>query len=265
MLAGQIDDKMRGANINVRPTPKYTEDFQIDEAAFEHTLDDEISYYNPRAKEFDINSVRSIYVLRGNISPNTLEKSRAVFVTSNVGFARAAFLYGQQFKQTSEVSSVITDFSLANMAWLKAPMGAPALPKTEILAFSYAALQPTQSMLNKYLKEIEKLQNRGEISARDHQLLRSHPLALEELMHFTLGDEEALSEDKIIDTLEKITQDIKKEESEKLRIEKSEHEKTQRQLSEELTRKGKISQMLYWRCKRRASVLSWIHGCLIIS
>ena len=147
LLAGKTDDELRSAGIDIVETPPYVERFQIDQKAFEKVLDDEVTYLNPRAKQFDVNSVRSIYVLRGNNYPATVEKSRAILVTSNSGFARAAYEYGQNVEQSRNVSTVITDFSLANMAWLKAPMGAPGLPKVEVLAFSFAALQPSRAFL----------------------------------------------------------------------------------------------------------------------
>jgi hypothetical protein len=181
IIAGQIDELLSEARVDVKPTPTYEKSFQIDEAGFEEALKDEISYANPRARQDDINSVRSIYVLRSGVMPTTLEKSKAALVTSNSAFATAAMEYGKQFEESCDVSSVITDFSLANMAWLKAPMGAPSLPKTEILAFSYAALQPSAEWLNKYLAEIDRLERRGTISARDHQLARSSMLTVHSL------------------------------------------------------------------------------------
>jgi len=256
VLAGQIEDKLTEAKIEIKDTPKYIADFQIDETAFEEVLDDEVSYFNPRAREYDINSVRSIYVLRVRTSPSTVEKSRAVLVSSNSGFARAAFEYGQRHEESREVSSVITDFSLANMAWLKAPMGASSLPMTEVLAFSYAALQPSKELLDKYLKEIDKLEKQGSISARDLQLLRS-TLAQDELMRLTLGEEEALTGQTITETLKRVMDDIKKEEREKLTAEQSAHGKTQAELASERAENERIRERLYWRCDRRAKQYSW--------
>ena len=201
VLAGQIDDKLKDARIDVLSTPRYVEGFQIDETAFEEVLGDEVSYLNPHAKEYDINSVRSIYVLRAGTSPTIVERSKAALVTSNVAFSRAAFQYGQKHEESRKVSSVITDFSLANMAWLKAPLGAPAVPMTELLAFSYAALEPSSKLLEKYLGEIDKLEKQGKITARDHQLLRSSQLAQTELMNLTLGEEDALTEQTVTETL----------------------------------------------------------------
>ncbi len=263
LLAEQIEDRLESLQIKVKPTPAYIARFQIDETAFGEVLDDEVSYFNPRAREYDINSVRCVYVLRKGIAPLTLEKAGAVLVTSNSGFARAAFRYGEKYEESREVSPVITDFSLANMAWLKAPMGAPSLPAAEVLAFSYAAFDLPRPVLEKFLTETEKLEKQGRITARDHQLLRSSALAQEELMRLTLGEEDALTEQTITETLRRVTSEIKKEESEKYRAEQAAHRRTQEQLAEERAERKRIQERLFWRCRRRAKGYSWAIASLV--
>ena len=301
LLAESIDQKLSEAGIQLENTPLYIKDFQIDETVFEQVLNDEVSYHNPRAKEYDINSVRSIYVLRANTPALTLEKARAVLVTSNAGFARAAWDYGKEYRSSQNVSSVITDFTLANMAWLKAPMGAPSVPTTQLLAISYAALKPSVELLEKYLKEIDRLEEQGTISERDHQLLRSSPLVHSELMHLTLGKDAALNEETITETLERVSEEIKKEESEKLMAEREAHQRTQdalnsyrnqetlERVSEEIKkeeseklmaereahqrtqdalnsqqyRNQEMKKNIYWRCHHRASVIAWIFSVVI--
>jgi len=264
LLAGQIDDRLAEAKIEVKRTPRYIDDFQIDEETFEEFLDDEISYLNPRAREYDVNSVRSIYALRKGKSPRNVETCRAVLVSSNAGFARAAWEYGQKYEESREVSSVITDFSLANIAWLKAPMGAPSLPTEEILAFSYAALQPSNELLDKYLNEIDKLEKQGKITARDHQLLRSSTLAQEELMRLTLGDENALTDQTITETLKRVSSEIKKEEFEKLIAEQKAHRRTREELESQRAEKKSLQERLYWRSRNRAKICALIPSVLIV-
>ena len=257
ILIGQIDDKLKDARIKVISTPRYIERFQIDEMKFEHVLDDEISYFNPRARENDINSVRSIYVLRGNTSAKTVERTKAVLVTNNSRFARAAFQYGQRHEASRDISSVITDFSLANMAWLKAPFGAPAVPATELLALSYAALEPSKELFEKYLYEIDKLEDQGKITARDHQLLRSSHLASAEVMDLTLGEEDALTEQTVTETLRRVTEEIQKEENDKYRRERDAHQKTQEELARERANRERAQKRIYWRCERQATACAW--------
>jgi len=252
LVAGQVDEALASAGIAVETTPAYERAFQIDERAFENVLDDEVSYYNKFAKTYDVNSIRSIYVLRRGQSPYTVEKCRAVLVTSNSAFSRAAFEYGKQHTESREVSSVITDFGLANMAWLKAPMGAPSLPKIELLAYAYAALRPSMALLNKYLGEIDRLERQGTITPRDHQLLRSSTLAQEELTLLTLGEETSLTEQTISETLSRVTEEIKGEEAAKFQRERISHQKTQERLEAARTEKEALQKRLFWKCRKKA-------------
>ena len=279
ILAETVDEKLSDAEIETELTPVYTERVQIDEAVFEQVLADEVWYFNPRAMEYDVNSVRSIYVKRNKKNITSLEKSHAVLVTSNSAFAKAAWQYGQQYAPSQAASTVITDFTLANLAWLKAPMGGPAVPTTQLMAFSYAALQPSRNLLGKYLNEIEKLEERGAISERDHQLLRSSPLVSKELMNLTLGNDELVTEGTVTELLERVTDEIKKEESEKSerlkrdnlttqqaleeeaeRSEKLERKSltTQQALEDQIEQNNKIRTKLYWQCQKQAK--KWARG-----
>ena len=109
MLADAVDDKLSTASIEVLRTPPYVKHFQIDEEAFEGVLEDEVSYHNPRAQEDDINSVRSIYVLRSGNAPRSVEQAKAVLVSSNSGFAKAAFEYGKHYEELRQVSVLVQD------------------------------------------------------------------------------------------------------------------------------------------------------------
>ncbi len=162
------------------------------------------------------------------------------------------------------MSSVIADFSLANMAWLKAPVGAAAIPTTQLLAFSYAALEPSKELLGKYMKEIDRLESQGTITERDHQLLRSSPRAYEELMHLTLGEDAALTTETVTQMLKRVTNEIKKEVSERLTEEQAAHQETRTTLSSQKDRHQRIISDLYWRCRREAGVVAWILSAVIV-
>lgn len=264
MIVGKIDELLLAERIKVIRTPTYeARKYQIDESAFTEVLKDEVAYHNPRAMEYDINSVRSIYVLRAGNFPRTLERAKAVLVTSNSAFSRAAFEYGKSYEETREVSSVITDFSLANIAWLKAPLGAPTIPMTEVIAFSYAALQPSNKLMEKYLKEIDKLEKNGTISERDHQILRSSDLAQKELMNLTLGQEDALTTQTITETLARVTVEIKKEESQKHQAEQEAHCETKKDLEAARDKNRFIQKRLFWRCSKQAKILSWLAAIVL--
>jgi hypothetical protein len=223
-------DSFYGSHGIVRcPSPKYTLPFQIDETILGGALDEEVKYCNPRALEYDVNSIRSIYVLRKGIAPTRLEDARAVLVTTNSRLARVAYEYGQQHESTREVSSVITDFSLGNVAWLKAPLSSD-LPRREIIATCYAAMEPPPHLWSKYLAEIDKLRSEGRITAADHEALRLSLRAREELMNLTLGQEEIFSAGTITDILNIVRQEFTREHLEKLDNECAAHAETKSRL-----------------------------------
>ena len=147
-------------------------------------------------------------------------------------------------------------------------MGAPSIPVTQLLAFSYAALEPSKDLLSKYLREIERLEARGTITSRDHELLRASPLVNRELMHLTLGEDTALTEGTITETLDRVSAELKKEESEKLESERQAHEKTREELEESRERYRSLQNTAYWQCNKRAetyaNVIVVLMGLLMI-
>ena len=269
LLRATVDEHLAAEGIDVRRTPPYENEWQIDERIFEHMLDDEVAYYNDRARAYDVNSVRGIYALRKYKPATTLERSRAILVTSNVAFAKAAWQYGQEEEASKDVSSVISDFSLANIAWLKAPMESSSLPVAEVMAYSYAAVQPSTALMNKFLKEIDKLLDKGTVKPRDHQLLRSSKSTYDSLMDLTLGDETALTDESILQTLERVTKDIQGEQAKKISEERAAHERTLAELASSVLETSLLRDRLYRGCKRKASVVAGVSvgivGLLVIS
>lgn len=253
LIAHQAVEILLEANITICQTPTYSSNYQIDESLFSNVLSTDVNYSNTRARDHDINSVRSIYALRKDYSPPSVEKSKAILVTNNTGLAKAAYEFGKNIEQSREVSTVITDFSLANTAWLKAPQGAPSLPQKEVLAFAYAALRPTSVFWEKVLNETEKLEKNGRITARDHQLIRSSHHIQEELMKLTLGEDVALSENTITSTLERVVAEIKEEESIKINLLEIDKAEVEQKLHNVSAKNESIKEKIYWRCHKSAS------------
>ncbi len=264
-IADQIEAKLQNSGIVSEMTPLYNPEFQIDERLFSQILDNKnVSYRNEWARSYDINSVRSVYEVRRDRPARTLESSHAVFVTTNSGFAKAAWAYGQQHLASRHVSTVITDFSLANTAWLKTPVDSIDVPITQILAFSYAALRPPEELWRKYLTEIDKLQEEGTISHEQHVLLRSHELAGRDLVHLTLGEDAAIKQETLKQTVDRVTGKVTKEADEKLRTEQEEHKTTLEALRSELDRSQTTKERLRQWCRRAAGVIAYAISVLIV-
>jgi len=260
LMRGHLEEHLQNAGLRVVSTPKYVETYNIDEAGFEAALKDELTYRSARAAAYDVNSIRSIFVLREGTVPRRLEDCKAVFVTSNAGLARIAFEKGKEQNSAREVSSVITNYSLSNVAWLKAPLGAPNLPEKETLAACYAAMEPSAGLLTKYLQEIDRLRKKGTLTADDHALLRVSGIATDELMNLTLGDEDAFGSSSVPQILERVRTNLVAKQLDILQAERVSHRSTKK-VKATLERQTSTAQSrIYWVSRSIARV-----GLLLMS
>lgn len=183
--SSNVESDLLSMGISIANNPEYEDKYQISEIEFQDTLEDRIEYFNEMAMRADVESVRSIYCLRGKTVPMRLEDALAVVVTTNSAYARAAYEFGKSQNSTREVSPVITDFSLANIAWLKSPMEWESAAEIETLAACYAALEPRSSDWNNYLKRIDELESSGKINPDEHALLRITPISRIDALNLT--------------------------------------------------------------------------------
>lgn len=203
LLRAQIEEVLAESKINITPTPPYIAKLQIDEKELESEMTNSgLFYSNDTAKRKDINSIRSIYVLRTGQSPKKIERCSAILVTNNSGLAKAATYYGRHHEESKEISTVITDFSLTNLIWLKCPVAHADVPMKLIAANSYAALKPSEKLWKAFVAEIDKLETGQKISAKQHQFLRYDLKVRNDLVNLTNGGEDSLTPDKIYKILE---------------------------------------------------------------
>ena len=230
--ANMVETNLGNAGIRIVPAPNYSDELRTQTQRFERLLDNEITYQTISTKNLDVHSVRSIYKLRRNRPSRSFEEATAVLITSNPKLAKAASRFAREYEIVDEVPSVVTDFALANAAWLKTPLESSVIPDTQLAALAYAALQPSAALLEKYLDEIERLEARGDVDIAELQLLRGSPLAYDELMFYTLGNVDVVTEELFPRLVERIHSEIRRKELGKIRDEHAE----QLILTEEKTR-----------------------------
>ena len=271
LVAEKLDETLRKDKIQVQKTPEYVDEYQIDETEFQRLLDEERPYRNPKAKEFDINSLRSIYVLRGSSHPISIEKCKGIFVTRNTPFKKAAWKFDRSQYEARTVPSVISDFVISNLAWLKAPVDAPGLPRAEVLAYCYGAMRPTPQMMEKVMTEIDRLREREEISALDHELMRTSPMVPNSIMRSTYGDERAVDAVTVKDALASVVNQITRKKDQEIAEEVRRRGEEVRQREEEVRRREQVerrmkehieddkrlNRKLYRICDLIAKTISW--------
>lgn len=207
--ANNIEQDLAALKIGISNNPGYDNNYQISELNFQDALEERIEYYNDMAMRADVESVRSIYCLRGKTVPMRLEDTLAVVVSTNSAYARAAYEFGKSQNSSREVSPVITDFSLANIAWLKSPMEWKSMAEIETLSACYAALEPKAGDWHRYLQKIDELETSGKINPDEHALLRLTPINKIDTINLTDDVQDAaLIGGSIREILERIQGDI---------------------------------------------------------
>ena len=82
---------------------------------------------------------------------------------------------------------------MTTLCWLKAPLQAPDLPRKQILADCYAAMQPGDELWSRYLNEVDRLKEAGDVTQEDYDTLRYSIDARRALMNQTLGSSESFT------------------------------------------------------------------------
>src|SRR5258706_2184697 len=142
----------------------------------------------------DVASVSAIYRIRKNNYASDLEDSAAVFVTTSSTLAKISNEHFYASNDRLIAPPCITDHILTNILWLKTPNLAPDLPMKRIIADAYAAMQPSNLLMTKWVREVDKLKKSQSISDQDYYFFRSSQEVVDTLMETTLGSQKVITE-----------------------------------------------------------------------
>lgn len=194
LMSARLPQKLKEMGLRIDEKPPYDHEYQIDEAGLDAALEEFVGYKNPKARVHDVDCISAIARIRRGQEVFALEDTKALFITRNTNLAKGTRIFFQSESPPGAVALCLPNFGLANLLWLKNPTKAPNLPRKQLLAQSYAAIRPSEQLWKRYLIEIAKLQEDGEISIDQYYLLR-HRLSMKSaLMELTEGDEQAFAE-----------------------------------------------------------------------
>lgn len=268
LIISDFSHKLRSSGITVALSPDYENSklLQIDELRLYKSIRDEYQrtdrFFDEESKkttiEKDIKSISSIYHLRGGKAGPNLSSARCILVTTNATLAYICKKFASQHSEFSQSFPVcITDVFLGTVAWLYSPAEKGDISK-RIIADCYAATQPDQALIGKFLEQVETLTSEGSLTEEQCYLLRTERTCLNLLGEKTLGDPDNITEYTSHEILEMYVQRSKEYLSLKveadgqrkeLESEKEEHETTKRNIRR--------------RAKHLAQVLSWA-SCVLV-
>jgi len=211
MQIAELRDRLDARGIEILDVPEHTEDLNLAEAELEKTLKESVHYVRREPMMRDLDSLTAIYRIRGGEVRRRIESSGAILVTTNSRLAHASRLFFHEVFGRRTVPICMTDHSLAALVWLMNPAQAPDLPRRQIIAISFAALNPPDEVWRRYLTEVRRLQERGELTEEQVGLLLFSPDARLELMNATEGDADALAAGTITQVLERAEAAVRQE------------------------------------------------------
>lgn len=204
----RLDSKLNSIRVDVVDKPGYVEEHVIDHEGLAHMLGKNMNY-KEQALTNDVESIAAIMRLREGYKSIYIERCKAIFITTNSSLAYLTKNFFSKELDVYDVPPILTDVVLTNVIWLKKPIKAPDLPVKKILADCYAATQPKEHLWRKYLEEINKLKDSGEITQDHYYTLRYNQMARDALMERTLGNESVFTEGTVKEILEVIDRRIK--------------------------------------------------------
>jgi hypothetical protein len=200
-----LTSKLVGHGIHISETPDVNEyEGSIDFDKMRKAIQDQyIKTTSEIVIDNDIKSINAISMLRKGKKFEKIEESIAVFVTSNYGLIKITnqFLEIQHYK---EIGVAISDVDITTIAWQKSFSINPDLPKTKLLTNALSGFELPRNMLSKIKEITDKMELTGVDSGGDivANMLITHTNS-QELMEFTNGDPNQLSEDTILKILSK--------------------------------------------------------------
>ena len=238
---------------------------QIDEKALFDLIVEVYSTFDPTFNETarektvrrDVLVMSGIYKLRKGVHPQIIRDARALFVSPNTALAYAsrrfeAKVNGMHFS----IPSCVTDVFLGTLIWLQSPAKVQAINEKKIIADCFAAMQPSESLLRKYISAVEQLKIQGKITADQYYLLRSHRAASNLLEEKTLGDPEAFEGKTAEEILDDIVSIIKAQERQLLEDEKIRHRNTLQLLDDEKRKLSTIESSVDRRIEQLARTVA---------
>jgi hypothetical protein len=178
-----LRDRLGELGVLVKARPDHKTGLTVDEDALAADLRREVGYGSDRPEPVnaDVDSLTSIWRLRGGARRTRLERCVAVFVTTNTSLATVARRFFRQESPGQGIPVALPEHYVATIAWLKKPGHAPDLPAKIVLADCYAALQPSDVCWQMYLEKARNLQAAGDVTPAQYEMLR-HSLQVRALV-----------------------------------------------------------------------------------
>lgn len=207
----------------------------VDIAAIDFSESDAIEYvrahtshYKEENLQSDITSALGIHRIRGGYLSQTIERCRAIFLTTNNDFTKAFNAYYREAVGSNCVMPVITAFDLSAIVWVKAGCVDSEIPERQLLINAYSAMQPAPEIMEKCRVVLNQMEAEGKLSKEDAISLRADRVTQKELWLDYFPDIDTIDEEYIQKLIEKQRQKLIGDAEAKIKKKYVEQEEEQR-------------------------------------
>lgn len=188
MTFPSILSKQYGIESHELPAYAVTEIGTVDIDRIDISEKDAIDYVRQHTKHYtddnlasDVASALGIHRLRNGVVSHSIERCKAVFVTTNIDFTRVFNEFYRENVGGNRVMPVITAFDLSAIAWVKGGSINTEIPERQLLTNSYLALQPAPEIMDRCRSVLAQLESEGKISEEEAISLRADRVTQREL------------------------------------------------------------------------------------
>jgi len=162
-----IDDRFSSLGFQIDDPVPVTKELSIDERALDDQLRIDLKQTTDTARVTDVNSLAAIYRARRGEAKRFLEKSDAIFITTNKGLADSSVRFFQKFfreeKQQNAVQLCMTDVVFSTRLWTKLPTSIDKMPRAQIVSHIMSNLRPSGQLKEEFLRQLKEFVTEGRI------------------------------------------------------------------------------------------------------
>lgn len=256
-FCSEIENKLNELGILVRETnyDVFQDQFQEDETTLFDMIQQRYSEQNlallPEKADsikVDVRSIIMIYRERQGKTAVQISKSQHIMLTTNNAIANVCKKYESNKSLSSgHIPACISADLFGAILWFSSPKEMMNYQRKKILADCYDFLQPSKTLIERYVDSLESARQLGEIDEKKFLFMRTHPIVLDTLMNITRGDYARFNDRTYLEVYDSIVA----QSEQKYILEAQAHDRTKEELEEEQKQKEELKHNLEEVQKRK--------------
>lgn len=203
ILSGNLEKELQKLGVSIRRKPSHSIPLSVAERKLEILLRESMEHRTEEALHHDVDCLTAVHRLRDGQRLREIETCRALFVSTSQRLSQISAQFFEEHFGNTTAPHCMTAQTFTTIVWLKKPVRAQDLPMKRLVADCYAALNPSDSLWNRYRAELERLRKVDELSEDDYYQLRFSIPARSALMDLTAGNIENFDSNRIPEILER--------------------------------------------------------------